>query len=312
MFKRLVSPKLPPCAIGIEKGSASVVNLERRRRGFGIKRAATMTLTPGLVNPSFEERNISDQSELCDALSQLVMSAGLGKRRNWSVALPEVTTRSLILSLDTAVSSRKELEEVLRWKTERGFGVPLDQLRVTRDRLRPDSQGKPRYLMTAVHLSVLDEYETVFSRLGWHAGLIVPRHLAESQWLMNGKLHGDALLVSSHQEGFTAVMMRGAHHVILRTVTCDAEDCSDELYRLLLFYRDRSSGAVDGANGSVEHLLVVGEAFDPTRVTQIVNETLGSSLHALGATDFGLSIPNPQLSFDSIAAPAGLATMAWT
>ena len=37
--------------------------------------------------------------------------------------------------------------------------------------------------MTAVHLSVLAEYESVFAALGWQAGLLLPRHVGEEQWL---------------------------------------------------------------------------------------------------------------------------------
>ena len=51
----------------------------------------------------------------------------------------------------------------------------------------------------------------------------------------------DSLLVSSHAEGFTAALLRGPRPLLIRSITCEPEDRADELYRFLLFYRDRTS-----------------------------------------------------------------------
>ena len=50
---------------------------------------------------------------------------------------------------------------------------------------------------------------------------------------------GDALLVSSYDEGFTAVVFRDKQPLIVRSIACEPEEREDEFYRLLLFYRDR-------------------------------------------------------------------------
>jgi hypothetical protein len=94
----------------------------------------------------------------------------------------------------------------------------------------------------------------------------------------------------------------------LRTVFCETEECDDELHRLLLFYRDRSGQ--NGDASSVNRLLVMGELLDKQRVVEIAQETLGVRLRPLGANDVGLTIPG-DLPFDLIAAPAGLARLAW-
>ena len=109
-------------------------------------------------------------AELVEALSELATGAGLLRQRKWSVALPEATTRTLILTLESQVTSRIELEEILKWKMERGFGAPVDELSISRDRLPSDSQGRGRYIAVALRASVLWEYESVFQSLGWSAG----------------------------------------------------------------------------------------------------------------------------------------------
>ena len=312
-FSKLVRPRFPSAALGLESGNATAVYLERgRRNGFSIKRAATATLPAGLIQPSFDEPNITDANALALLLSEVALSAGLGKQRKWSLALPEAAARAAILTLESAPASRSELEEVLRWKYERSFGAPPEELRISRDRLPPDSQGRHRYLAMAMRISILEEYESVLDALDWRTGLILPRHQGESRWVTGDGAPGDALLVSSHAEGFTALLLRNKQPLIARSVICETEDRDDELYRLLLFYRDRVLSADNSEQPlTLDRLLVIGEGFDKAHVSEIVNETLEVSLRALGPVEVGLALPSNELNFDAIAAPAGLATFAW-
>ena len=307
---KLLKPRFPPCAVGIDTGAASVVQLDRGRGGFSVKRAASINLPPELVRAGFDERNIEDPEELTVALAELLTSAGLLRQRKWSVTLPEASTRAAVMTLEGAAGSRRELEEVLEWKIERNFGAPLSELRVAREQLQPDAQHQTRYLITAVRLSVLAEYEAVFRALGWQAGLILPRHTGEEQWLRNGH-QGDGLLLTAHDEGFTAVLMRNNRPLTLRSVFCETEECDDELHRVLLFYRERSGSNGQGEGALVDRLLIVGDRLDKQRVATIAQETLGVNLRPLGAADVGLVIPGRDLAFDAIAAPAGLARLAW-
>ena len=100
------------------------MELERRGKAGSLRRAATVKLPESLLTPSFEELNIEDHTELAAARIELVVSAGLAKQKRWSISLPEATARTLILTLESNTGSGSELEEVLRWKMDRGFGVP--------------------------------------------------------------------------------------------------------------------------------------------------------------------------------------------
>jgi hypothetical protein len=307
MIDKLLQPRFPSSAVGIKTGTASVVQLERSRGAFVIKRAATINLPTNVVRSSFDESNVLDPRGLAAALSDLATSAGLLRQKKWSVSLPEASARTAIVTVETAGGSRREIEEVLEWKIERTFGAPVDELRIGREELPANEQKQTRYLITAVRAAVLTEYESVFGAMGWHTGLMLPRHIGEEQWLGNGTA-GDGLLLSAHEEGFTAVLLRNNRPLILRTVLCDTEECNDELHRLLLFYRDRVGA--NGAASSVNRLLVMGDLLNKQRVAEIAQETLGENLQPLTASDVGLTIPG-DLPFDLIAAPAGLARLAW-
>jgi hypothetical protein len=299
--------------LGLEKGFASMVQLEGgRKKGFTLRRAASITLSDSLITPGFDDPNIADLSQLAEALNELGTSAGLLRQRKWSVALPEATMRTLILTMEGQVGSKSEADEVLKWKMERGFGAPMDELSISSESLPRDTQNRERYLAVAIRLSVLAEYESVFASLGWRAGLILPRHLGEARWLTRNGNTGDSLLLTAHDDGFTAAIFRDHEPLILRTVVCEPEEREDEFYRLLLFYRDRRAAEVGGGEQNLTQLLVLGRSFAKERASEIANETLGSHVHVLGPADLGLQLPASDLRFDSIAAPAGLATLHWS
>jgi hypothetical protein len=146
--------------------------------------------------------------------------------------------------------------------------------------------------------------------LGWRAGLILPRHLGEAQWLVRNGTIGDSLLLSKSSQGFTGVIFRDKHPLIIRTVTCTEDEFEDEFYRLLLFYRDRTAPEV-GAGQGLTRLMIIGEGITKQRAGDIVQETTGADLRPLEAEELGLQLPSREFNFDSIAAPAGLATMSW-
>jgi len=312
LVSKLVQPWYPAIAVGIEKGVASVVQLERVKDGTSrLRRAATFNIAESLVRPSFDEPNIADRTQLATVLNDLAASAGLLRQKRWSMSLPEATTRTLVVTVEGTAQSGAESQEVLNWKIERGFGAPIDELSISRERIQKDPQGRERYLVVAVKKDVLAEYESVLNSLGWRTGLILPRHFGEAQWLVRNGARGDSLLLSGFGQGFTGVIFRDKHPLIVRTVTCAPDEFEDEFYRFLLFYRDRSGPQGDETGSRLSRLIVTGDGITRQRAGEIVSETTGDDLRPLEAHDLGLQLPSRDFSFDSIAAPAGLATLSW-
>ena len=311
LISRIVEPWYPASAIGLEENLASVVQLERVKGSVcRLKRAATANIDRALLRPSFDEQNVFNLPQLATVLKDLAVGAGLMRQKRWSLTLPETTARTIVFTLETQPQSGSELQDVLKWKIERGFGAPVEELSISRERLQKDAQGRDRYLAIAVKKSVLAEYEAVLESLGWRAGLILPRHLGEAQWLVRNGAAGDSLLLSGSSQGFTGVIFRGKQPLIVRTVNCAEGEFEDEFFRLLLFYRDRNIPEAVG-DLPLRRLMVIGEGITKQRAGEIVNETTGGDLRPLAAEDLGLQLPSRDFSFDSIAAPAGLATLSW-
>ena len=65
----MFQPNYPKAALGLEKEFITALALQKEGRGrFGIKQAATLELPVGLLNPSFTEKNISNQREMLTLL----------------------------------------------------------------------------------------------------------------------------------------------------------------------------------------------------------------------------------------------------
>ncbi len=307
MFPSIIQPNYPNVALGIEAGAISAVALSGSRRQYNVKQAATVELAPGIVTPSFIDRNIANDVEFAATLREVVEMAGLMGQKRWSVALPSSTARTTILTLDSVPSSRSEAEEVIDWKAEQSFGVPAAEMRIARQKISPDRDGRTRYFATAVKLSVIDEYETHFESLGWKTGLILPRAVGEANWLMSRADKSDSLLISGNDDGFTALLLRGTEPAVVRSVTCRPAEIDDEIYRLVMFYNDRFGGA--NGHELLERLLVIGKSLVSAKVQTIASEALGRNLRVISSDELGLNLPLGSFSFDDIAAPAGLAAL---
>ena len=310
MLSFLTQANFPKAAIGLEKSSVTALSLQREgRNSFGVRQAATVDVPTNLLNPSFLEPNISNPHEFAVILEDAVTSAGLLAQKNWSVSLPSNTARSAILTLENSAAGKNESEEILDWKAEQNFGAPAAELRITRLKIAPDRDGRPRYFASAVKLSVIDEYETIFESFGWKAGLILPRAVSEARWIKNESNQADLMLISSQSDGFSAILMREGEPAVIRSVTCTEDEQDDEIYRLLMYYNDRF--AVVSKDKLLEQILLVGKSLLPAKIREISEEALGRTLRILRPEEIGLNLPASSLSFDELAAPAGLAALGW-
>lgn len=304
----LLAPRTPNTAAGFIDDNFAVVDLRRTRRGFSLVSSAVTQLTPGVVAPGFDSLNIQDEQELAEIVLQTVEASGLSKKKRWSIALPEGVVRTLVITLESKPGSRQELTEVLAWKIERVIAVPSNELRISRQRLSPLA-GQERYLIAVAKEAVISQYESLFFGIGWEAGLMLPRHLGEAQWLTWDRTPGDKMLVSANRSGFTALVVQRNEPALIRSYACDRESRPDEIHRFALYYKDRLD-QTGGSGVNLTSLLVLGD-IDLAEAQQAIGDALDSHPRALNASEFGFDLANEPIRFDHLAGVAGLATLAW-
>ena len=302
-----LAPPAPPTAAGFVDDSFTVVDLRRARQGFAMASSAVTQLPEGVLTPSFEELNILDAGELIEIVRQTAEAAGLARKKKWSVALPDTTARSFVVPLESKPGSRSELNEVLAWKTERLVAAPAAELRISRQRISPLA-GQERYVLTVARSEVMAQYEEVFEAVGWTAGLLLPRHLGEAQWLTWDRSPGDKMLVSANRQGFTSLVMRNGEPLLVRHYQCEPEATADELHRFALYYRDRL--APTATPNALSGMLVLGD-IDIAEAQRAVSDATDSEPRAMSAHEFGFDFSNETIRFEHLAGAAGLATIAW-
>jgi hypothetical protein len=302
--KYLLSPRVPNIAAGFIDDNFAVVDLKRAKRGFSLAASAVTQMPAGLVTPAFDATNIQNTAELAEIVLQTAEAAGLRNKKRWSLALPEGAARSMVVALESKPETRRELNEVLQWKIERVIAARAAELRISRQRISP-AAGQERYLVTIAHEDVISEYESFFYGLGWSAGLLLPRHMGEMQWLIWDGTPGDKMLVSANRTGFTSVVVRNGEPALMRTYVCEPDSMADELHRFALYYRDRLADA-----GGLAGLLVLGR-LDAGEAQRAVSDAIDSTPHLLNPAEFGFELAGEPIQFDQLAGAAGLATIAW-
>jgi hypothetical protein len=306
--KYLFAPRVQNIAAGFADDNFAVVDLRNTRRGFSIASSALTQLPAQLLTPHFDSQNIQDPQELAGIIADTLEAAGMVNKKHWSIALPEGAARSFVLTLESKPANRKELNEVLAWKIERVIATPSSELLISRQRVKPDGTQE-RYVVTIARQAVLDEYEAVFHSLGWHTGLMLPRHMGEAQWLMRDLTPGDKMLVSANREGFTAVLVSGREPVLIRNYACDPDSKADDLHRFALYYREKMA-TPSGAPPQLSGLLVLGN-IDASEAQNAVADALDEPPHLYHPQEFGLSLEDEQAWFSCLAGAAGLASLAW-
>jgi Tfp pilus assembly PilM family ATPase len=306
-FNYLTTPRLPRTSLSINETHLALVTLKRSGEDFEPRNLGVSRLPAGLVRASFTEPNVADEAALIDHMSKTASRSGMENLKELSVSLPSGSARSIVASLDAAPASRTELEQMIEWKAERGLGQKFADLRVTHTRLS-DLGGRPQYLISATTERVIEQYERIFERLGWHAGMIAPRHIGEAQWLMRQGLEDDQVVVSLNERGFDAVIVRGREPLIVRAVECAPEESENEFYRLMVFYRDRL--ALEVADRPLSRALMIGPVYEQRRFRNVLAAAIEKPVIALEPLQIGLRI-DPNAPFDYFAAAGGLATMAW-
>lgn len=304
----MTAPDWPRTAVSFSENHVAVTTLRRRSGEFEPTNLGVVKLPKGLLRAEFTEPNITSEAELQDKLREAVNQAGHRRLRRVGVVLPSGAARSLVFPLDTLPNDKQELTQMIEWKIERSLGAPVSDLRITHQRLT-DFNGRSQWLASAIHERVAEQYEKVFAELGWQAGLMLPQTLGEAQWLLRGELSEDQALLSLREDGFDAVIVRGAEPILVREVRCAPEEREDEFYRVLVFYRDRlmpESGAA-----TLTRLLTLGNVHEQRRFREVVASALENVAVTLEPSHVGLRV-EPSAPFKDFAAAAGLATLAWS
>ncbi len=286
------APALPPTALALRSREIAVVEARRRRGRLLVRRAAIEPLAEGVLEPSFEGKNVRAREPLLHALERAREKARVRHARRWAVALPSAVCRLFLLDIEDAPKAKDELVSMIAWKIERLVGLSASELTIAAQALpwRPHGASaearsskreaiprRERFLTVAARTDVLAAYEEVFQEVGLHPGFLIPNNLAESGWMATLPSDEDALLVSVEGDWLTLFFTRHREPLAVRAVHCEPEAMLDEIHRTLVYYQDRLSRSEleppssESASSEAESLSPVLERGARLHVVVVVN-----------------------------------------
>jgi hypothetical protein len=144
--------------LSVGAGQLSLAVASRQGEGWALQKTGVEPLEPGLCHPSPLEKNIADLARWKQHVATL-----LGKFdgiRSVTLALPDSSVRTLILTLQQVPKVRLDFEKLIRWHMEKSFLHPLGEARFSYQiLLRSATQTK--LLATAVKREVIEQYESI-------------------------------------------------------------------------------------------------------------------------------------------------------
>ena len=295
---------MPRISLAVTPSHVALVEMHKRGGNLIPKKLGVQNFREGLVVPSLTEINITREAEFIDLLRSLADQSGFGKKLSLSLSLPEGSARSLVVNLDNKPGTRTELTQMIEWKMSRTTNIKASEMRLDFQELSNEG-GQPRWLVSAVNTNIIQQYERLLDQLGWHAGVVLPQHIGEAQWLLRNRLddNQDQVMVSVNPNGFVVVIVRGEEPLLIREITCALNEREDEFYRLMIFYKDKYA-----PSQSLKNMLVLGEPNEQLIFSQALSSALQDHPQKLSPASLGLSLES-SAPFNRFAAAAGLAAI---
>lgn len=211
-------PDYPPVAVEVGRGQMTLARVKRSRGKVSLLAHRVQAAPEQSVGQSIFRPNIGSLEETAAQIRELFQSTGT-KPGRVSVILPDNLAKVSIVSLPEKPTSRRQLEELLRFRLRRSVPFRLEDATLSSWPLASDGAGAD--LLVAVMLrSVVEQYEAAFEAIGARPGVVdlctpsllnlVRADVAEAS------ASGDVALLNASRTYFTLLIVRAGRVVFFR------------------------------------------------------------------------------------------------
>lgn len=246
MFKSI---KYPLAALEIGEGYASGVKLEKRSGKPVVSDFITVEL-PFKQTPTEGQawNNYKLDERFQEGVDEIIQ--WLGKEKAASLALPDMATRSFVVTLENESGNPREMRDLILFKVQKFApvsteGTTLDYLRLP---AAPGQRGRD-FLVLLSSKAIIASYEKYFQQRGIHIGNVETASLASLVLFSNGSSSplegaGNFVLCRMERSHFTLTVFNNFNLVFMRTRVLNEEASAafrvvKEIKTLRLFVEDR-------------------------------------------------------------------------
>lgn len=245
LWRALLDPEPPLCAIEVRSGGLAALRLVREGSRLALGAAVALELPPGTLHVSLTEPNIADAAAFRDALRAVAERVGLAGGARVALVLPDPVARvSLVPAEDVKARSRRELDELLRFRIRKSLPFDVQHARLAFAEV-PASPGRSAALLVAAaHQPVIAAYEAALRGAALEPGLVELSGLA--LLASRSGASGDELLVNWDDDYASLILIREGEPILIRTLVGELlarpEEVSREIQSTLLYYQERLGG----------------------------------------------------------------------
>ena len=206
--------------------------------GRMVEVGAARELGPGAVVPDLMESNLRDKRAVRQAIESALASVR-GHSHDVIAVLPDTTVRVVLLDFEALPAKAEEAEAVVRFRLKKSLPFNLDEARISYH--AQNTKSGVRVVAAVVLNSVLAEYETAFTDLGYSPGVVMPSMLAA---LGAADAERPTLVVKVDAHTIGVAILDQEQLLLVRTlenmrgITISGEQLAEEVYPSVVFFQD--------------------------------------------------------------------------
>jgi type IV pilus assembly protein PilM len=238
-------PAYPPVAIEVDGGQLALVRVRPARRARPHLEAFRVQVAPEhTVGASIFRPNLGSLEEMRDQVRELFARSGT-KPGRVSLILPDNLAKVSIVTLPERPSTRKQLDELLRFKLRRSVPFRLEEA-VLSSTILPGPGPEIGVLVAVMLRSVVEQFETAFEAAGARPGLVdlcTPSvfNLVRGDLLAATTSGSDAALLNCTRNYFTLVIAQAGRVVFFRCKSYAGGEDADAAARIAVMVRELAS-----------------------------------------------------------------------
>lgn len=211
----------PPVALELDGREIVLVRLKRRGRGKPVLEAHKVRDLPeGACDGSILHPRIGAGTELAVRVRELFEMTGT-KPGKVSLVLPDSLAKISLLNLPDRIGSRKQLDEVVRFKLRRSVPFRLEEAVISYQILPAEGRGMS-ILVTLMQRAVVEQYEKILMEVGARPGLVdlcTPNllNLCRPALVEACARGADAALLNCTPAYFSLVILRNGNLIFFRS-----------------------------------------------------------------------------------------------
>ena len=240
----------PDVGVEIAPGRVTAVAVERQRDVATITGHATEPLPPGALAPSLNAVNLANRDAVVAATRRVL--AQVGQPTHVVLVVPDTAAKVSLVRFEKVPGRAADLEAMVRWQVRKAVPFATDRAQVAWTDGIDLPEGGRELVVVAMRREVVEEYESVCTLSGTHAGVVdVATFNLVNLALACGAARpeaadarpGDWLLVHLTPEYSSLAIVRGTRLVFYRNRLADAEGhLGDLVHQTAMYYEDRLGG----------------------------------------------------------------------